>query len=126
MLTHLMRALFALVACPGCWFHPPSAGLSAVHARAAVCSVPTAFVLLVGAFVTDAVMLVGACAFACGLVARAALVLALLPASPVAALCPVPFRPTGADDAEAPLGQCVVSDEFSFSNSFLHDFFTLL
>jgi hypothetical protein len=61
--------------------------------RDAVCSIFAAFVLLVGAGVTDDAVPTGSCVFASGLVRRSLSALALPPVSRVAGRCPLPFRP---------------------------------
>jgi hypothetical protein len=72
--------------------------------RDAVCSVIAAFVLLVGASVADDAVPTGSCVFAPGLVRRSLSGLALQSVSRVAGRCPLPFRPAGGAEAEAPLG----------------------
>jgi hypothetical protein len=72
--------------------------------RDAVCSVIAAFVLLVGVCVADDAVPAGSCVFASRLVRRSPSALELPPASRVAGLCPLPFRPARGAEAEAPLG----------------------
>jgi hypothetical protein len=74
----------------------------------AVCSVLAAFVLLVGTSVADAAVPVGALVFTSELARRSLSALALLHASCVAELFPLPFCPAWGAEAETPLRQGVV------------------
>jgi hypothetical protein len=69
-----------------------------------VCSVPAAFVFLIGASVADDAAPTGSRVILSALVCRSLSALTLPPVSPVAGRCALPFRPARGAKAEAPLG----------------------